>query len=149
MINQYLVTDAMIMQQIKARYDKAKAQNNTEGMEAARKSHKHLAEQIEKRGKSYAKVYQLYQEAVERGNEYIDLNDVIWEKDVSALIQSFRENGVEHFTFSSTWSSAVEIAWLFTENSCSLEGLLKINSPHKAFDSEEYEKVPAYLFAVH
>lgn len=44
MINQHLVTDAMIMQQIKARYDKAKAQNNTEGMEVARKSHKHLAE---------------------------------------------------------------------------------------------------------
>lgn len=149
MINNHLVMDAMEMQQIKARYDEAEAQNNNEGMEAARKFYKELTERIGNRGAAYAKVYRLYQEAVDRGNEYIDLNDVVWEKDVAALIQSFRENGVEHFTFSSTWSSAVAIAWLFTENGCTLEGLLQINSQHKAFGSEEYEKVPAYLFAVH
>lgn len=149
MINNHLVMDAMAMQQIKARYDEAQAHNNNEGMEAARKSYKQLSERIEKQGAGYAKVYRLYQEAVDCGNEYIDLNDVVWEKDAAALIQSFRENGVEHFTFSSTWSSAVETAWLFAENGCTLEGLLQINSPHKAFGSEEYEKVPAYLFAVH
>ena len=122
MINNHLVMDAMTMQQIKARYDAAEKQNNTEGMEAARKSYQQLSERIEKRGASYVKVYRLYEEAAERGNEYIDLNDVIWDKDVADLIQSLRENGVEHFTFSSTWSSAVEVAWLFTQNGCTLEG---------------------------
>ncbi len=35
-------------------------------------------------------------------NEYIDLHDVVWDKDVEALISSLRENGIEYFTFSST-----------------------------------------------
>lgn len=50
MINNHLVMDAMTMQQIKARYDEAEKQNNTEGMEAARKSYQQLSERIEKRG---------------------------------------------------------------------------------------------------
>ena len=102
-------------------------------MEAARASYRKLSEKIESRGESYTKVYRLYEDAAERGNEYIDLHDVVWDKDVEALIASLRENGIEYFTFSSTWS----------------EGLVKINGQSKAFGNEEYEKIPAYLFAVH
>lgn len=149
MINNHLVMDAITMQQVKARYDEAKGNNNTEGMEAARKSYQQLSERIENWGKSYARVYRLYEDAVERDNEYIDLYNVIWEKDVAALIQSLRENGVEHFTFSSTWSSAVEIAWLFTQNGCTLEGLVEINGPHTNAFTGEREKVHGYLFAIH
>lgn len=149
MINNHLVMDAITMQQVKARYDEAKGNNNTEGMEAARKSYQQLSERIENRGKSYARVYRLYEDAVERGNEYIDLYNVIWEKDVATLIQSLRENGVEHFTFSSTWSSTVEIAWLFTQNGCTLEGLVEINGPHTNAFTGEREKVHGYLFAIH
>ncbi len=68
-------------------------------MEAARKSYQALSQRIENRGAGYAKVYRLYEEAVERGNEHIDLNEVIWDKDVESLIQLLRENGVEYFTF--------------------------------------------------
>lgn len=149
MINNHLLMDCMEMQQIKARYDEARAKENTAGMEAARESHRKLSERIEKRGERYTKVYRLYESAAERGNEYIDLNDVIWDKDVEDLISSLRENGVEYFTFSATWSSTVETSWLFLKNGCTLEGMVEINSQFKAFGNEEYEKIPAYLFAVH
>jgi len=149
MINNYLVLDTMAMQQVKARYNEAKEQKNSDGMEAARKSYQELSERIEKRGKSYVKVYRLYEEAAERGNEYIDLNDVIWDKDVESLIQSLRENGVEYFTFSSTWSSAVETAWLFTQNGCTLEGLVEINGRNTDAFIGEREKAHGYLFAIH
>ena len=142
MINNHLIMDCMEMQQLKARYDEAKEKENSAGMEAARASYRKLSEKIESRGESYTKVYRLYEDAAERGNEYIDLHDVVWDKDVEALIASLRENGIEYFTFSSTWSSAVETAWLFTENGCTLEGLVKINGQSKAFGNEEYEKIP-------
>ena len=149
MINHHLIMDCMEMEQIKARYEKAKAAENTAGMEAAREAYRKLSEKIEKRGGSYGNVYRLYEDAMRRGNEYIDLNDIVWDKNVKELIDSLREYGIDHFTFSSTWSSAVETAWLFTENGCTLEGLVKINGQSRAFGSEEYEKIPAYLFAIH
>ena len=52
------------------------------------------------------------------------------------------------FTFSSTWSSAVETAWLFVQNGCKLEGLVQINGTCQAFMREEYERVPAYVFSI-
>ena len=64
MINNHLIIDAMAMQQVKARYDEAEKNNNTEGMEAARKSYQALSQRIENRGAGYAKVYRLYEEAV-------------------------------------------------------------------------------------
>jgi len=132
---------------IKAQYHEAETAGNAEGQEAARNAYQELEQQINAKGDSYARLYQLYSEARERGNEYIDLSDTIWDKQVKPLVGSLREYGVEKFTFSSTWSSAVETAWLFTQNGCRLEGLLEINSRHKAFMSGEYEKAHGYLFS--
>ena len=67
---------------------------------------------------------------------------------VAGLIENLRNLGIEHFTFSSTWSSAVETAWLFKENGCELEGLVQINSRYTSFRKNEYEKAAAYLFRV-
>lgn len=133
---------------IKAQYHEAEKAGSKEGQEAARDAYHELEEQIAVKGNSYARIYRLYSEAQDRGNEYIDLNDTIWDEQVKPLIGSLREYGIEKFTFSSTWSSAVETAWLFTQNGCGLEGLVEINSRHKAFMSEEYEKAHGYLFSI-
>ena len=69
-------------------------------------------------------------------------------KHAATLIASFREYGVEAFTFSSGWSSATESAWAFLQNGCTLAGMVEINGKHKAFGSNEYEKRPAFLFRV-
>ena len=82
------------------------------------------------------------------GNEHLDISEVVWDKDVESLINCLRENGIERFTFSSTWSSAVETAWLFQKAGCTLSGLIEINSQHKAFMSDEYEKAHGYLFSI-
>ena len=106
---------------IKAQYHEAEKAGSKEGQEAARDAYHELEEQIAAKGNSYARIYRLYSEAQDRGNEYIDLNDTIWDEQVKPLIGSLREYGIEKFTFSSTWSSAVETAWLFTQNGCGLE----------------------------
>lgn len=148
MTNKNLKQDYTKMREIKAAYHTAEAQKSTEGMEAARAAHQSLMAEIEGRGRDYMNVFRLYESAMERGNEYIDLRDVIWDKDVAGLINSLRENGIRHFTFSSTWSGAVETAWLFTQNGCVLEGLVEINGPCTGIGTSEYEKVHGYLFAI-
>mgnify|MGYP000317411646 FL=1 len=133
---------------ITAQYREAEKAGNTAGQEAARNAYHEMEEQIAGKGNPYARIYRLYSEAQERGNAYIDLNDTIWDYQVPALIRNRREYGIEKFTFSSTWSSAVETAWLFTQNGCRLEGLVEINGRHKAFMSDEYEKAHGYLFSI-
>ena len=129
-------------------YHEAKDRNDEAGMQAVRDAHNALLESIKAKGQDYANLYDLYEDAHDRGNELIDLNDVVWDDKVEALIASFREYGIERFTFSSGWSSAVETAWLFTQQGCKLEGLVEINGRCKAFMSDDYEKKHGYLFSV-
>ena len=145
MKNNTLAEDYGIFKACAAEYDAAE---NEEAKEAARKKVQELYAQVDARGEDYVRLYKLYESAQERENEYIDLNDCIWDKDVQGLIDSFRKYGIDHFTFSSTWSSAVETAWLFLQNGCTLEGLIEINSQYKVFASDEHEKAHGYLFKV-
>ena len=102
---------------------------------------------IAEKGKNAIRIWEEYERALENGNDRLDLNGCIWEEDVKDLINSIRENGITEFTFSSTWSGALEVAWLFQQNGCTLAGLVEINGPQKFF-SEEHEKLHGYLFKV-
>lgn len=133
---------------IRADYDAAKAAENEAGQEAARADIHELWGSIDEKGEAYARIYRDYKNSRDKGNEYIDFRDVIWDKDVEGLVTCMRENGIDRFTFSSGWSSAVETAWLFKENGCELEGLIQINGDQNFFKEEEYEKVPTYLFSI-
>ena len=129
-------------------YNEAEARNDEAGMQAVRDNHHTLMTNIEAKGKDYANLYSLYEDAHDRGNELIDISEVVWDNKVEPLIASFREYGIERFTFSSGWSNAVETAWLFTQQGCKLEGLVEINGRCKAFMSDDYEKKHGYLFSV-
>ena len=124
------------------------AATNTVEQDAARNLYKKAAEKIDDLNGAEQRIWRAYEIAKDCGNEYIDLNDTIRDDAVEELVSCMKECGIEAFTFSSTWSSAVETAWLFQKAGCSLAGLLEINSQYKDLVSNEYEKMPAYLFVV-
>lgn len=105
-------------------------------------------DEILKKGQSYYQMFERYKKARNCGNEHIDFSENIWDGKVETLINTLRNFGIEHFTFSSGWSSAVKTAWLFKENGCELEDLVMIATDYKEPFSDEYEMVPAYLFKV-
>lgn len=134
--------------EIERAYDVADEQNDEAGKVAAREAYHAWKDRAIAEGEDFWRVLQMYQDARKRGNEHIDLHDNIWDKDVPALIERLRKAGIERFTFSSTWSSTVETAWLFLQNGCKLEGMAEINGTTTAFMSDEYERVPAYVFSI-
>ena len=135
-------------EEIKARFQAAKAEKNAEVMEQARAEYQRLEESIERKGVTFATMYDLYKSARERGNEYIDISECYEYRNEAALIADFRECGIDTFTFSSSWSSAVESAWAFIQNGCTLMGMVEINAKTKNWEGDDYEKRHAYLFKV-
>ena len=124
------------------------AATNEAEQDAARALYKQVTTKLDGLSSTEQRIGRAYETAKDCGNEYIDLNDAIRDEAVEGLVACMKEYGIEAFTFSSTWSSAVETAWLFQKAGCTLAGLLEINSQHKAFMSDEYEKVHGYLFKV-
>lgn len=122
------------------------AATNTAEQDAARAIYKQATAKLDGLSSIEQRIWNVYETAKDCGNEYIDLNDTIRDDAVEGLVACMKEYGIEAFTFSSTWSSAVETAWLFQKAGCTLAGLIEINSQNKAFMSDDYEKVHGYLF---
>ncbi len=133
------------VQESKRMYDNSTTKRQEED---ARKLYHEAADKIQELGQDACTIYRQYEISKDSGNQRLNLYDVIWENQVENLVKIMRENGIEEFTFSSTWSSAIEIAWLFQKNGCKLESLIEINSQYKETFKEEHRKVPAYLFRV-
>lgn len=114
--------------------------------DAARAIYKQATAKLDGLSSTEKRIWSAYETARDCGNEYLDLNDTIRDDEVEGLVACMKEYGIQAFTFSSTWSSAVETAWLFQKAGCTLAGLIEINSQHKAFMSDEYEKAHGYLF---
>ena len=114
--------------------------------DAARAIYKQGTAKLDGLSSTEKRIWSAYETAKDCGNEYLDLNDTIRDDEVEDLVACMKEYGITAFTFSSTWSSAVETAWLFQKAGCTLAGLIEINSQHKAFMSDEYEKAHGYLF---
>ena len=134
------------IQEAKKAYNAAEEACDTEGQDAARVLYNKAAASLEGLTGVDITIWRAYEAARDCGNEYLDLNDNISDEEVSELVTSMKDYGIEAFTFSSTWSSAVETAWLFQQAGCTLAGLVEINSQYKAFMSNEYEKAHGYLF---
>lgn len=130
---------------INERYDRASTEDEKE---AVRKEYRAFGDEVDGKGKDYAWVYKFYTEMKRRGNEYIDIDDITCEGEAHRLVEALRKFGFEYFTFTSTWSSAVEIAWEFTQAGCTAEGMVEINSHHKDFYTDEFEKRHGFLFKV-
>lgn len=135
-------------QEIRRAYDAADDQNDEAGKVAAREAYHAWKDKAIAEGEDFWRVFKMYENAQDRGNEYIDLHDNIWDKDIAPLIERLRKADIRKFTSSSTWSSMVGTAWLFVQNGCKLEGMTEINGTCTAFMSDEYERVPAFVFSI-
>ena len=122
------------------------AATNEAQQDAARAIYKQATAKLDGLSNTEKRIWSAYETAKDCGNEYLDLNDTIRDDTVEDLVACMKEYGIEAFTFSSTWSGAVETAWLFQKAGCTLAGLIEINSQQKAFMSDEYEKAHGYLF---
>ena len=148
MENSILKQDYETEQAVFARYTAAKASGDLSQQEAARSAHRQLAEQVAARGGRYSRLYRMYRDAMECGNSDLDIDDLTQEADIPGLLDSFRAYGIRRFTFSSTWSGAVRIAWGLYQHGCTLLGMTEVYGMTTNYQTGAHDKKPAYLFSV-
>lgn len=132
------------LEMLKKQYE---AEETEEGKEGVRTSVRNIQNQIQEEGQTFVRIFNQYETARDNGNKDLDLSEAIWDKDVPGIMECLKKNGIKQFTYSSTWSGAVETAWLLTENGCQLKGMQIINSTYDRFE-EKQETKPAYVFRI-
>ena len=133
-------------EELERKLDAAENDGNTRAIEACQKGHQELLEEVRAEGETFGDMMRLYSEMKQQGNSRLDLSGTY--RKPEEIIRIFRDFGVKEFTFSSTWSSAIQVSWAFTQLGCTLEGIIEIYGSGRKFMSNEYEKVPAFIFSL-
>lgn len=86
-----------------------------------------------------------YRYSVEAENELPNFNDVIWDDDIDAILNSMRREGITEFTISSSFSGLIETIARFIDKGCALDGIVQINDRlGRDFQTGERLKLPAF-----
>lgn len=133
------------LKELNAAFDAATTEKQRD---AIRAGYEEFKKEVESQGRAFSRVFWLYEASHEKENNLLDLNgDGLWGEDVALLIKDFKDCKIKEFTYSSSWSSANEIAWEFIKNGCTLKGMTMINTTKKIFN-EGYDQKPAYIFSI-
>ena len=103
-------------EELERKLDAAENDGNTRAIEACQKGHQELLEEVRAEGEAFGDMMRLYSEMKQQGNSRLDLSGTY--RKPEEVIRIFREFGVTEFTFSSTWSSAIQVSWAFTQLGC-------------------------------
>lgn len=82
------------------------------------------------------------------GNKLLDFNDAIWDRDIPEIVDTLKRMGETEFTISSTYSSLVETLAGFDKLGVTISGMTEVNANTTAFNSNEFDRIPALLMKV-
>ena len=90
-------------------------------------------------------LYWAYKNSQEVGNETIDLNEVIWERDIEPMINFCRENGLSQITISSNFSGLISTLSGFEKHGCKMGGLTEVKARYTEFKTGKNQIIPAII----
>lgn len=98
-----------------------------ERIEAIEKAIQEKADDLTQRGINPT-LFWAYRTSQHVGNAHINFSEVIWDKDVLPIAEALKENGVEEFTISSTFSSLITTLALFEAQGFAIIGLTTVKT---------------------
>ena len=149
MKNQVFEESIRAKQALIDRFNAAKEAGDEEELQATREAMQAWGEEYRKvHDEEYQEMFNLAWEAHRVGNDLIDLNRCIWEKEIPALVEKFRKYGIDAFTISSGYSSLNETIYAFLQNGCRMDGMVITHLPYQDFMSDEFKTGPAFLLRI-
>ena len=105
-------------EELERKFEAAEKAGDTKTMDACQDAYQGLLQEVRAKGEAFGDMMRLYSDMKKHGNSRLDLSGTYREPE--KILETFREFGVTEFTFSSTWSSAIQVAWAFTQMGCTL-----------------------------
>ena len=86
--------------------------------------------------------------SVSRGNEEPELDDFLWEREVSDFIATLRAVGIESFTITDRSTGLMENLHAFAAEGCTMEGLCMVGRTEPEWGHAKPEAVMGIRFKV-
>ena len=98
-----------------------------ESRDAARMlMNEHRNKMLEWESLDFYEVYLAYRSIFEDGNEFLNFDSVFNSEKIKSYVRIMKENGIKHFTYSSTWTDSIRCVWDFEQAGAQLEKVTQI-----------------------
>ena len=91
---------------------------------------------------------QAYLYSLAAGNDVPNFAEVIWDYEITEIIDECKRFGILEFTISSTFSNMVTTIATFIDQGCQLDGIVKISGQARDWQTGEREIIPAFKISV-
>ena len=88
-------------------------------------------------------LYWAYRNSLKAGNESIDFDEVIWDREIEEIVAQLQAEGITEFTISSNFSSLIKTLAEFEKYGCRMAGLTEVRTRFEDFNTNEKQIVPA------
>ena len=93
-------------------------------------------------------IFNSYCDSKGRNNDLLDISGSFWPKDIPAMVEEMKAEGISEFTISDSRCGITEILAVFEKNGAKLQGLTRIASGFNNFETNEPEMKPAFLMRI-
>ena len=94
------------------------------------------------------KAYRAWLHTIERGENEVDMNDFLWDREVEDFVDTFRKAGIKSFIYTNQSTAVMENIHGFEAACCKMEGLCKIERIERRFGEDKTEEIMGIRFSL-
>ena len=94
------------------------------------------------------KAYRAWLHTIERGENEVDMNDFLWDREVEDFVDTFRKAGIKSFIYTNQSTAVMENIHGFEAAGCKMEGLCKIERIERRFGEDKTEEIMGIRFSL-
>ena len=94
------------------------------------------------------KAYRAWATSISRQEDELEMDDFLWEKEVSDFVETLRSAGIESFVYTNQSTAVMENLHAFAAAGCSMTGLCTITRRENRWGEEEPYEVQGVRFSL-
>ena len=94
------------------------------------------------------KAYRAWEHTVEREEDEVELDDLLWDREVADFVETFRKAGIETFIYTNQSTAVMENLHALEKEGCRMDGLCTIKRMERRFGENREETILGIHFTV-
>ena len=95
-----------------------------------------------------SKAYRAWAQSLSRKEDEVEMDDFLWEKEVTDFIETLRKAGIETFVYTNQSTAVMENLHQFAAAGCTMQGLCTITRQESRWGDEEPYEVMGIRFSL-
>ena len=95
-----------------------------------------------------SKAYRAWSQSISRKEDELEMDDFLWEKEVTDFIETLRKAGITSFVYTNQSTAVMENLHAFAAEGCTMTGLCTITRHENRWGDEEPTEIMGIRFSV-